>query len=709
MSAPAATPEALPAPPPPAPPPAAAPRRGAARLTGPLLTLALGAALAAVALGAQGGLQLGPLTTALVALDVTAGALCVLAVLLAAPTRRPWGAVPLAAFGALAILTGVSVTWAIQPADAWIETNRTLSAFAVFAAGLALVRLAPDRWRALLGGVLLATVVVSGYALLTKVFPAALAEDETYARLREPFEYWNAVGLMAALGAPIAVWLGARRDGHAGLAALAYPALGLLVVAILMAYSRGALAAMALGLAVWFALVPLRLRGAVVLLPSLLLGALVAVWTFGQPGLSDDDVALGLRSNAGTELGVLLGVLVALLLLVGFALTWLRDRRAWPPATRRALAIALLAGLALVPVGVAAALATTERGLGGSISKAWNDLTDPDANTPKNDPSRLTAIGSVRARYWRDAIEIFRAREATGVGAGGYATARVRFREDDLDVLHAHGHLVQTAADLGIVGLAVTLALLAAWLAAAVRTTGPWRGPGARPATAERVGLLTLLAVVVAFGFHSLIDWTWFVPGTLAPALLCAAWVAGRGPSAERPAEAGSAGARLRSRIASPARLLAVALIIGLAATAAWSARAPQRALDRVDEALAALAEGETERARALALEAADTDPLSVEPLFARAEIERTARAIPAARDALERAVQLQPANAATWIALARFDLLQGDPQAAMRDVQPALYLDRRSSAAQAVYLQAFRDSQAAKRPPGERSASAGD
>ena len=53
----------------------------------------------------------------------------------------------------------------------------------------------------------------------------------------------------------------------------------------------------------------------------------------------------------------------------------------------------------------------------------------------------------MRARYWRDAIEIFKARPAVGVGAGGYQLARLRFRKDDLDVLHAHGYLVQTAAE----------------------------------------------------------------------------------------------------------------------------------------------------------------------------------------------------------------------------------------------------------------------
>ena len=58
-------------------------------------------------------------------------------------------------------------------------------------------------------------MIVCGYALLTKVFPESLAEDEIFARLRAPFGYWNAVGLMAALGVPPLLWLAARRSGHA--------------------------------------------------------------------------------------------------------------------------------------------------------------------------------------------------------------------------------------------------------------------------------------------------------------------------------------------------------------------------------------------------------------------------------------------------------------------------------------------------------------
>ena len=54
-----------------------------------------------------------------------------------------------------------------------------------------------------------------------------------------------------------------------------------------------------------------------------------------------------------------------------------------------------------------------------------------------------------------------------------------------------------------------------------------------------------MIAVVVAFGAHSLIDWTWFVPGTIVPALLLAGWVAARGPDA---AAAGRAPARAPAR-----------------------------------------------------------------------------------------------------------------------------------------------------------------
>ncbi len=110
-----------------------------------------------------------------------------------------------------------------MPNDSWLETNRTFAYFATFAGGLALGRLRPGRWSALLAGIAISAVVLAGWSLLTKVFPAAFATDETFARLRPPFDYWNSVGLTAALGIPPLLWLGVaalrpRRAQRAGLA-----------------------------------------------------------------------------------------------------------------------------------------------------------------------------------------------------------------------------------------------------------------------------------------------------------------------------------------------------------------------------------------------------------------------------------------------------------------------------------------------------------
>src|SRR5207248_1618659 len=88
---------------------------------------------------------------------------------------------------------------------------------------------AARRQLAVLGGVALGSVAVCSYALLTKVFPGQLGPSNGFARLAEPFGYWNAVGLTAAIGAICCMWLGSRRDGHALRAALAYPAMGVLL------------------------------------------------------------------------------------------------------------------------------------------------------------------------------------------------------------------------------------------------------------------------------------------------------------------------------------------------------------------------------------------------------------------------------------------------------------------------------------------------
>jgi tetratricopeptide (TPR) repeat protein len=665
----------------------AVPRVGAL----PLATVAFGLVLAALALEGGGGLQLRPLTTVEIALEILAGLAGAAALLVGGRVRAPYGTIALVVFIVLLGYTAASIDWAIDPDDAWLEANRTLAWLAAFALGFALVRLWPGGWTALLGGLVVAALVVCGYAVLTKIFPGSLNADEIYARLREPFGYWNSVGLLAAMAGPACLWLGARRSGHAAVNALAYPALGLLVVACLLAYSRGSLLALAVACAFWFAAVPLRLRGAAVLATGGLGGLIVGLWAFGQDALSQDRVPLGRRTAAGHELGILVVALLLVLLVAGLAIQFRLAERAPSHTSRRAVGATVLACVALVPIALAGVLATSDRGFGGTISNGWHDLTDPDASTPANDPTRLTAVGSVRARYWDEALKIWRANEAVGIGAGGYRTARPRYRQDTLNVRHAHGYVVQTMADLGLVGLAISLALLAAWLAAAARATGLW-GPRRVAYTPERIGLLTLCAIVLVFGVHSTIDWTWIVPGNVVPALVCAGWVAGRGSVGEVVAFGSpSPRARLRDGIRSPWRVIGAVAVLVVAAVAVWTTYQPQRSLNATDDAFEAVERNDLPAARADVRRARDADPLSTTPFYVGASVETAGGNIAGARRLYETAVRIQPSAAEPWLRLAQFELTQGRPRAALRAIGPALFLDPRSATVQQAWLDASR------------------
>jgi hypothetical protein len=577
-----------------------------------VLAAGIALAIAIASFAAAGGLRLERTTNVLIAAMLAGAALVVAAII-----QRPWtrdaplyGGGALLAFAVLAAGTGLSVLWSLAPSDSWIEAGRTFTYLALFAAGIALVRLEPHRWSAVLIGVAGGCLIVCGWALLTKVFPASLAPEETYARLREPFAYWNSVGLMAALGVPPLLWLAARRSGHAAANALAWPGIGLLLVCLMLSYSRGALVALLLGLALWFAIVPLRLRGAVALAAAVVGAGPLIAWAFSQDGLTTDRAPIAARVDAGHEFGALLLLMASVLLVAGLLVQFAATQRPPTPRERRIAGRGALAVLALLPVLGLIALAAAPGGIDGQVSKAWNQLTDPNARTPSNTPDRLTATSSVRARYWSEALDIHATEPWIGTGAGAYATVRTRFREDTLAVRHAHGYVVQTLADLGWAGLTASLIAAAAWLLAALRATGLWPRDRGLPYDAERIGMLTLVVVVVVFGIHSAVDWTWFVPANAGVAMLCAGWVAGRGPlrarleaanepprpTAQRWPHAGRlawVGERL-----PPLRALAVAVVLAMALIAAWSAYQPVRAVHAGDAAFERLDLGQPESAR---------------------------------------------------------------------------------------------------------------
>jgi hypothetical protein len=660
-------------------------RQGLWWTTGPIA-----AAACWLAFYASGGLNLEAMTTAEMALTLLSGAIVAAAVLraCAAPLYGAW---PTALLLALTALSGLSVVWSVAPDGSWHDAGRMLAYAGVFAASVAFVRLAPGRWPAVLGGLALASVAVCGFALLTNMFPGSLVAPDHFARLQEPYGYWNALGLTAAMGAICCLWLGARRSGHALLSALAYPAMGLVLLTLLLAYSRGALVALAVGLLLWFCVVPLRLRSAAVLIVAGLGAGAVGAWDFSTHALSAEGVSLAQRSAAGHQLAALTAAMLVALLAAGVAIGFATGRHAPSAATRRQAAAALWTAIALALIAFAGVLAHSQRGLTGTISHSFSALTNPNAQVPPNTPGRLTAVASVRARYWKEALQVFKAHPALGSGAEGFATAHLRYLDANLEVRHAHGFIVQTLADLGLVGLALALALLFTWMAAAGRATHPfnrrWASwgtwlrirAGARPGwqrhdepyPPERIGMLAMLCVVVVFGAHSLIDWTWYVPGNACVALLCAGWLAGRGPL-DAPV-----GAILPlRRAARPSRpraaLAGVAIVAAL--LAAWTQWQPQRSEEANQQAEALLA-GNPTGATAAAHSAVARDPLSIKALTVLATVQSTTGHTAMARATLEKAVRLQPSNPEAWLTLGRFDLT-ANPRAALHELQAGIYLN---------------------------------
>ena len=572
-------------------------------------TAALGAALAGIAFGAAGGTQLDR-TTVVEILMVLLGAAVVVAAVVWGRRGPVYGAVSLFLFAAFAALTALSVIWAVVPELAYVEAGRMLAYLAVFAAGVAGARLAPRGTHVAIKAILLAATAASVYALAARVWPASLGENEISNRIGQPFEYWNAVGTTAALAIPGLLWLGARRTGGVAGRVAAYPALGAAILAISLTQSRGAAVAAALGAIAWFAIVPLRLRSLPVLLAPGLAAGLVAAWALSKDAFAEAAQPLAVKESVAGDFGLLLLLMTALLVLAGLAVNVGRTRFEPTVQLRRRLGIAALVAACAVPLVAFTSVAFSDRGLGGTIEDRVDELTSETDTAPtEQGAGRFAAASSTRGKYWREAGRVFADRRAVGTGAGTFAAARLRHRTDESVTRHAHGFVPQTLADLGILGVALTTALLLAWLVAAGRTTAlhPRRLPFRRGNTTEplprrdwnsdRIAVVALGLIAVVFGLQSAIDWTWFVPGPAAMALVAAGFVAGRGPAAALPEGRVALDLRLPLREREPLRLAAGAVLLVAAVLSAWAIWQPEAADRDTSEAIALADAGDVDGA----------------------------------------------------------------------------------------------------------------
>jgi hypothetical protein len=281
----------------------------------------------------------------------------------------------------------------------------------------------------------------------------------------------------------------------------------------------------------------------------------------------------------------------------------------------------------------------------------------------------LTQLGSSRPVYWRQGLDVGAHNLVKGAGELGFGVARLRYTTEALKADQAHSYLIQTFADLGLIGVVLTLALLVAWCRAALRSLAPrlpWRALTDAEA-AERRGLVALAAVVVMFGIQSMLDFTFYFAGVTIPALLCAGWLAGRGPLR---APVGRRAKRI-SVLSRPGAGAVVTGLVALAFMGAWVMWQPLRSVQAVNAS-----ETDPHNAFSHARDAVSANPLALDPHLRLAALYQSIGDVARARAEYLRATTLQPSNPQPWLWLAAFYEQTGHPQLAIVSAQRVFALD---------------------------------
>jgi hypothetical protein len=506
-------------------------------------------------------------------------------------SRREW--LMLAATIALLVWILVTATRPNAATRAVPEFERGALYLAVLWAAMLVLR--RDAVEAALGGLLTGIVVVCLRGLESYLFPGQGAPNFFEGRLLYlPLGYANAAGILAAMGIVVALGLAAY-GGATSWRALAAGSLVPLVATLSFTASRGAVASLVLALGVMLALDPSRRRLAATAMVTLPL-PLLAVWASSRTRLGDAQADPSLIAHDGRVIAMLI-VLLTFALIVVSAVA-LRDGRG------------LLSGGTIGRValwlssfgGVAAVVAAVVKCLGGTLGD--------------------------RPAYWHAAWADYLAHPLLGSGAGSFGTAWLQHRSTPSSTIDAHNLYLETLTELGPLGLALLLTMLAIPLTAAL-------------ASARRQSLaLPAVGVYVAFLAHAAVDWDWEMPAVTAVALVAGALLL----VSARPLQQRSRAVSLRVVAPSVAGSVALAVVtaVALAGNSAFASAA------------ADANSGSWGPAQRRAQAAARWEPWSAEPRFLLGEAQLAVGDHKAARQSFAQALALDSDDWRTWYELAR-------------------------------------------------------
>jgi hypothetical protein len=559
------------------------------------------------------------------------------------PVPRGAGAVALGLLGALTVWVALTMWWSIAPDLSWAAFDRLLAYGAIALLGLLAARARqPARTAAAGLGLLLGLVLA--WALLGKVVPSLFPDGARVARLRNPVGYWNSLALVAATAVPFGLWAACSRRFHPAARASGALLVYLAEIVVVLTYSRAGIAVAVLAALAWLAIDRDRLETLATLVLVTPLAALVALWAFSRPALTDDLQPYADRVNDGAWFGVLLCVGAAIVcVLAHFA-----ARVELEPERRRSLTRALGILVAVVGVAAVAAVAASKSG------QILDEFRGAKSAEVSQSPNRLADLSSSnRWRWWQEAWQLFTDAPAGGHGAGTFEVARRGIRTGSIVTTEPHNLPLQFLSETGVVGFLLLLGLIGAGAAAAVAAVR-------RSEPAERGAAIALGLASGAFVLHSLVDIHWEFVAVGAPAFFSLGVLVGL--------RASPAAGRLRPAWAGA--VTAVALV------ALYSLTAPYASGRLVDSAYEAIAAGRTGSALSDGRSARWLDPLSTDPLLALGDAESARPDDQAALGYYRDAVELQPENSSTWYYLGSFEFFTARYRAALHDLDRAYGLD---------------------------------
>jgi hypothetical protein len=530
--------------------------------------------------------------------------------------------------------------WSIAPDLSWAAFDRLLAYCAFALLGLLACRVERPA-RTVAAGLAVLVGLVLAWALLGKVIPSLFPDGARVARLRNPVGYWNSLALVAATAMPLGLWGASRRQPREARAAGAVLFYLAELVAVLT-YSRAGIAVAALAALAWVAFTRDRLEALLTLVVVTPVAALVALWAFSRPALTDDLQPYADRVNDGAWFGVFA---VAGLVLVGIG-AWLvagvelseEDRRVHTRRLGAIVGIGAVAALALVLALKSGAILDEFRGSKAQVTQSPNRLGDLSSSN--------------RWTWWKESWQLWKEAPVGGKGAGTFEIARRHIRVGSIVTTEPHDLPLQFLAETGIVGFLLLLGLIGAGATAAVCAV--------RKAEALERGAAGALAIALgAFALHSLVEIHWEFVAVTAPAFFVLGVLVGLGAR----------------RSARPPRAVPVAATV-VAAGALYSLAAPYASSRLVDSAYEGIDRGDVPAAVSDARSARWLNPLSTDPLLALGDAESARQDEAAALAAYRDAVRLQPENSSTWYALGSFEFFTGRYRDALHDLDRAYGLD---------------------------------